>query len=235
MTQYRLPEAGQELTCIAVYAGNVHLLPARAETVSPEGVLLTLDVPQEETPDLPVGAPVTLIYAGTEAILRIKGRVSASPREGQLEVESIGAPTAGERRDFIRADAELPIFVDTLRATSLEDAADEQAAHTVAAEDAAWKSQMVDVSGNGAAFHWTRPATKGDLLDVRLRIPSRRDDGIIAAVGRVVRARGEAGDFQLAVHFEHIDDLDQDRLFSFVASRYYALIYKRIADANTQS
>lgn len=234
MTDYKLPQAGQDLTCIAVYGGEVHLLPAHAETVTPEGVLLALDLAPAETPALAVGAPVTLIYAGAEAILRLKGRISAAPVAGQVEIETAGAPTAGERRDFIRADTEVPLFVDVLQARTTEDAAKEQEAHPVATGDTAWRTQTVDLSGNGAAFPWDRLVSKGDLLDVRLRIPSRRDDGVIATIGRVVRIKPDGDGFHVAVHFEHIDDLDQDRLFSHVASRYYAVVYKRIADATSE-
>lgn len=229
--QDRLPAQDQELTCIAVHAGNVHLMPAHATAVSPEGVLLTLDTAPDETPTLPAGAPVTLIYAGGDAVLRLKGRVAGSPADGQLEIEAAGAPTQGERRDFIRTEAELEIFVDPLRSTVLEDAIREQEAHPVSRGDSVWHKLLVDISGNGAAFTWDRPTTKGALLDVRLTIPSRRGDGTIAAVGSVVRVKQEGDRFNIAVHFEHIEQEQQDRLFGFVASRYYAEIYRKIADA----
>lgn len=233
--QNPLPAQDQDLTCIAVYAGNVHLLPAHATAVTPEGVLLLLDGPPGETPTLPVGAPVTLIYAGGDAVLRLKGRVAGAPAAGQLEIEAAGAPTAGERRDFIRTEAQLAIFVDSLRATTTEAAAKEQEAHPVAEGSDAWQSTLVDISGNGAAFAWGLPTTKGALLDVRLHIPSRRGDGPIRAVGSVVRVKPDGDVFQIAVHFEHIAEEQQDRLFSFVASRYYAEIYKKIADATPKA
>ena len=229
MNDLKWPEPDQDLTCIVVYAGNVHLLASRVKVVRDDALVLALDIAPEDIPALAPGAPVTLIYPGGDSMLRLKGRVARVPEPGLLDVTTIGSPTAGERREFIRADADMPCFVDALTATSIEAATREQEAHPVAAEDPAWTVRQVDISGNGAAFDWDRLVAKGDLIDLRFKIPSRRAMREVATIGRVVRVKKAASGFSVAVHFETIDDETQNRLFSFVMTRYYAQIYKKLA------
>jgi hypothetical protein len=197
--------------------------------VTGEGILLSLDVAPEEMPSLSSGAPVTLIYPGGDAMLRLKGRIASMPDEGLLEIETVGAPTAGERREFIRAEAALPVFFDVMQAKTVEEAVREQERHHVGLDDGAWTERLVDISGNGTAFVWDQPVAKGDFLDLRFKLPSRRTNREVMTVGRVVRVKEAGGGFEVAAHFESIDEDAQNRLFGFVMTRYYAQIYKKLA------
>ena len=57
------------------------------------------------------------------------------------------------------------------------------------------------------------------------------DEEILHTIGRIVRVGGRGGPDDVAIHFEHIDDETQDRLFEYVSGQYHAQIHIALSKA----
>jgi len=218
--------AGQDMTVIAVAGGEVKVIRARAAEVQSEGAVLELLGDGDSSGPIKDRMRVTLNYVIGGEGFRVRARTSAVDGN-RVSVSFDEAPTRGEQRDFIRADVELPVFIDRLAADDLSQARDAQDRNHIPTESGQWKNMEIDLSGGGVSLITDLRLKKSDYLDFRVKLPSHDGDVPVLLIGEIVRARPGAKGCDVAVRFVDTDDDTQDLLFDYVSHQYHAQIFAK--------
>ncbi len=81
--------------------------------------------------------------------------------------------------------------------------------------------QLVNISGDGIRFTFIEPFANGTVLELIIRLENGFRFVIFAQVVRVEEVSSRSGDssWNIAAHFTHIRDDDQDELIKFLLSR----------------
>ena len=229
-TRSSYPTAGQSVQVIAVQGGHIHIALATVTTSAPDAIALTL---QDEAMGSHIDAAtrVTLNYLQGDCTWRLKASPLSEMEDGAVALQPLGAPARGEQRDFIRADVEVHHFLGALSGSDLESARKSQEQTSLALDSTAWRSGVIDLSGNGARFPWKGAWKRGDLVDFRIRLPIGDTEEVLTILARIIRVGGRGGPEDVILNFEEIDDFTQDQLFEYVSGQYHAQIHIALARA----
>jgi hypothetical protein len=169
---------------------EVGSIPALVELAAEHATAMLLVRPLRGLTDV-VGTRVGIDVATHRGLLHVEARV-AGVRNGDLDLELAGAGEITQRRNFARVDAGLEV--------------------TVVAPDTA--AVAVNISGSGAVVSHLDGLAPGDVVELALRLAPA--DPPIAIRGRVVREN--EGNLR-AIHFEHVQPADRERIVQFVFAR----------------
>jgi hypothetical protein len=216
----QFPKEDQMVTAVTVRDGNARVLAGSVVVSKPRGIVVEFEKPLPEK-----GQILTLLYGGSERVLRLRTRTVEIISDTKVLVEPEGDVTEGERREFLRASSELPTSVATTTA-------DGALPGPVSVEEAgAWTAEMLDLSGSGVSFPYDSVADKGDHFSVQAVIDEPVPH-VVSATGVVVRCLPEEdGRHRVAIHFTEISENDRDVLINYVFRRYYEALAERLHGA----
>jgi PilZ domain len=141
-----------------------------------------------------LGREVTVDAACVRGLLRATGFVRER-RERELAVALDAAPELVQRREHVRASAELPVVVESLDMPG------------------ATAGRTIDAGGGGARLELPRhELSRDDLVRIELELP---DGEPVEASARVVRVYGD----DVSVEFRGIAWGERERLIRFVFAR----------------
>ena len=218
------PRTGQIATLVAVHKMEAEVVGATVLDSKEEHVTLRIEEPRRlERAPLAVGRRVKLLYVGGPVVMRLAGTIeSVEPKRAELTLHCTEPPRPGERREYIRAEVLLPLFVQRIPHGEAETTA---LADPPAPDDEAWAVQLVDLSGSGMKLRYDDLCEPDDVLDVAVRLEARTAEPLRLR-GRVVRVlpREKDDEKDVAVQFEGLPLADQDTLINLVFKvRYEAL------------
>jgi len=202
------------VTAVTVKNGDAHVLAATTLLSKQRGIVIRLE--GHDAAHMPAkGQTVTLLYAGGERVLRLRTVVQETIEELKLLLEPIEEVTEGERREFLRAEAEVQVYADVVApGYDLPGSAPDPGG-------SGWSEETVDLSGSGVKFLWDGECKKGDNLFVRMILPSPGGP-VVNALGDVVRARPhESKRLEVSVHFTQVEEIDRDLMINCVFRKYY--------------
>lgn len=213
----RYPVEDQMVTAVAVKDGNPHVLAGTTVVSKPRGIVIRFE-PHDSEHVPSRGQTVTLLYGGGERVLRLRTVVAEIIGGLKLLLEPVAEVTEGERREFLRAQAEVKLYARVVGPDFRLPGEDESALEP----DPGFEDLVVDLSGSGVKFLWDKLCRSGDLMLIRLVLPTPEDQ-IVNAVAEVVRAVRDAdsGKMDVAVHFSSVSEHDRDRMINYVFRRYY--------------
>jgi len=218
MNEAPRPADGKTITMVAIAKGEP--LVTYGKVLVSKSNLVALAVPVSGPEELKrfSDAPVTLLYASGELSYVLRGRVTELVQPDRVIVSTPGAPRIGERREYIRAQLDLPVRVEaTPSGVTTEDELKEWVA-SQPCDASAFKltDADVDLSGSGARFKYPTRVRKGDPLCVTFLVDWKGAPYIMNLQARTVRCRpaGE-GDPELAVEFADMTE-EQKEILNFV-------------------
>ena len=208
------PKEGHVATLVAVRDLQAVVLNGTVTRQTDD--LLDLEVMETgrlESPALEPGRMVKVVYGSGPYVMRLKCSVAAvSGEEQRLSLRLEGEPRPGERREYLRAEMVVTLFVARIEGA---DPDADGARPELAEDDPRWSPRLVDLSGSGMKFHFTDPCDAEDLLDIRVRTQMRTTRPLLL-LGRVVRAfpRDDGDGCDVAVQFEGLSEADQGVLIN---------------------
>lgn len=215
------PSVGKLVTVIAIDQGEPIVTYGTVLVVRPEHLIaLAIKVEREQLERFRE-APLTLLYGDADYSLILRGRVSETVSPDRIIVAIPDPPRIGERREFIRADLELGIWLQALP----DQVADESAAREAVDElsraptDYAFRSVEVDLSGSGARFVFPVNLTKNGLAAVAFEFSAEHAEPMVLVPARIVRARPAKGTDaaqEVALTFCELSEGESDLLNSVV-------------------
>jgi hypothetical protein len=211
------PRVGQVVTLIAVRNMQAAVLGATVQDDREHHLTLIVEETDRlSAPPVAVGGRVKLLYGSGPTVWKLAGSIESIVTEaGQIVVHCPAPPQPGERREFIRAEMVVGLYVRRLSETDADRALDAVAAATPPPkDDPRWVVQLVDLSGSGIRIRLSEDVQADELLEVRLRIQSTPPRAL-DLLGRVVRtAPAEGGGHEVALRFESLTDAQQDTLIN---------------------
>lgn len=180
---------------VAVVLPHIGALPATVDAVAGGVVKLVLAVPDSRVHRL-AGQDVAIERTTGRGIHRFAGVMQVGGTRGELLTVTLdGQPERIQRREWARVGAVVPVTVVPLEA-GVE----------------AGETTSLNLSGGGVLIkdRWTLPLG----TDVRLEIAL--EDGVLRALGRVVR---DAGPGERGIRFDDMGRDDEERLIRFVRER----------------
>jgi len=215
--EQRYPRVGQVVTVIAVRNMQAAVFGATVQDERENRFTLTVEEADRlAAAPVAVGGRVKLLYGSGPMVWKLAGTIEGvTPETGLLAVHCPAPPQPGERREFIRAEVEVGLFVRRLAVTEAERAlADIAAAAPPPQGDPRWVTQRVDLSGSGIRVRMAEDVAAEALVEVRLRIPSVPPRAL-DLLGRVVRTvAAEGGSYEVALRFEGLTEAQQDTLIN---------------------
>ena len=189
------PAEGKLVTVIAVDKGEPLVTHGTVLVVRPNH-LLALHIKVEKAHlDRYKKAPVTVLYGDADYSLILRGRVTETVSPDRIVIAIPDPPRIGERREFIRADLELGVWLQALP----EQVSDEGAARTAVDElsrapsDYSFRSVEVDLSGSGARFVFPVNLRKNGLVAVAFELSDDHAEPMVVLPASTVRARPAKG------------------------------------------
>lgn len=218
----RFPTEDQFITAVTVRDGNAAVLAGRVLVAKERGIVVRFETDGEPLP--PRGNAITLLYGGGDRVLRLRTTIAEVIDGAKLLLEPTGAVTEGERREFLRTDAEIDVRTEAVGPDYVL-----PGEASAGAPKPDWERQVADLSGSGVGFLWDGLYRKGDLVFVQMILPTPVPSAV-NAIAEVVRASRDAdsGKQRLAVHFTALDERDRDVLINFVFRKYYEQLGSRI-------
>lgn len=205
------PHEGSQITVLISVSGHPITHVARAGRVTPTTLIVPRKREERRWGVEPQGeADVLFVHEGR--IYRWPMRVEEVLPTSYYLV-SLQDPRDGERREFVRARAEME-----LRLTPLGQARGR------------FETTLVEISASGLRVSTDLPANAGDLFDVSLRLDGNSEGRAGAVSGRahVVRVLHGAEGRQLALEFVELPSADEDRLLQLVFRLREAALLDRI-------
>ena len=216
MHNNKFPIEGHLVTAISVHDGNARVVAASVIMVNERSI--AIEYTGAAAPQVPTrNEQVTLLYSGTDRILRLRTRVSQTVGDNRVVLAPDGPVTEGERREFIRAETTL-----RLATSVVTDAAQLEGLPRLSLDSAEWQEQTVDLSGSGVSFNATEDFGAGALLYLQFAVGTEPSQ-ILGALGSVVRTEAVdplGGMYRIAVHFSELTEAGRDILVSAVFKRY---------------
>jgi hypothetical protein len=216
MNDLPYPATDQLITGIAIADGNVSVLTGKILVARPHGLAVEFEHdPEGSSPSR--GHKITLMYPWEDYILRLRTSVEDVVDVNRYLLTPVAEVSKGERREFLRADVSVRLFVD-----QVDDPAAAVSSTYSADETRHWPEQVVDLSGGGIRFTTDVTCKKGDQLLIALALEETNDTTLVAA-GNVVRAKptDAPGILDVALAFPALDESTRDLLVNQVFRRYY--------------
>ncbi len=205
------PTEGNQITVLVIVGGHPVTHVARAGRVTPSTLIVPRKADERRWGVEPQGeADVLFVQQGR--LFRWPMRVEEVLPTSYYLV-SLQDPRDGERREFVRAVADLEV--------RMTPHLHPRGAFTV---------MSVELSASGMRVATDLAVTPGELLDVTLRMdqhPTGRT-GLISALARVVRVLHPDSGRELALEFVELKSADEDRLLQMVFRLREAALFARI-------
>lgn len=209
------PAEDQMVTTVTVRDGNAHVLKGTTVLAKARGVVVRFDGSEAE--NMPTkGQTVTLLYSGGARVMRLKCAVTEVIDGLKLLLEPLGAATEGERREFLRTAADVKLYAEVVGPEY------RLPGETEPFEVPGWIDLELDLSGSGIKFLWDSLCQGGDLMFVRMVLPTPQAP-VVNGIGEVVRAKHDAasGKLDVALHFTSMSETDRDLIINYVFRKYY--------------
>ncbi len=215
MSDATYPTEGKLVTIIAVDKGEPLVTYGTVLVVRPHLLALAMRVDKEVLKRFQ-DAPVTVLYSDSDYSLLLRGRVSETVAPDRIIIATPNPPRIGERREFIRADLTLGVWLDCLGQT-LSDEAGREAVNEMSKDPADYRFREVevDLSGSGARFVFPAALKKNDLVMIALELSGQHASPMIVLPARTVRARPAKdadGAQEIALTFSGLTDSESDLL-----------------------
>jgi hypothetical protein len=209
------PPLDKRVTVLAIRGGEP--LVTAAQVIIGKPHLLALSIASPDLLERFREAQVTILYCCGDDSLSLRGRVTGLVPPDRVLVATPNPPRLGERREFIRADLELPVRVEKAPASVGSDEALREWVDGLSRDPAlfSFSPTTVDLSGSGARFAYRIFLRKGDLVAVSFLLPGGSAIPLFNLPARVVRARPsttEEGTCELALEFKSCDEAACDNL-----------------------
>ncbi len=222
------PTEGKLVTVIAVDQGEPLVTYGTVLVIRPNH-LLALQIKVDEA-DLErfKEAPATVLYGDADYSLILRGRVSEIVSPDRIVIAIPDSPRIGERREFIRADLELGVWLQALpeRITDQESAREAVDELSRDPADYSFRSVEVDLSGSGARFVFPVNLRKDGLVAVAFELSSDHAEPMVVLPASTVRARPAKGTDaaqEVALTFCELSEGESD-LLNFVVFQSRALL-----------
>ena len=219
MSTLPYPAVEQLVTGIAVANGDVSVLTGNVLVSRKQSVAIEFDVEHLGEP-LGRGHAITLMYSSDQMILRLRTQIEEALGDGRFLLKPVTDVSEGERREFLRANVEARVSVETHDGHGDLDG---MTTHDV--ESFGGPLTSVDLSGSGIRMDCDVVAKKGDVLTVRLAIQDRPKT-VLTLPGKVVRCKpsSDGALSNVAIHFLPLGEETQDQLINGVFRWYYEQI-----------
>lgn len=189
------PSEGKLVTVIAVDQGEPLVTYGTVLVVRPEH-LLALAIKVE-----PSGLPrfkdslVTVLYGDADFSLILRGRVSETVSPDRIVIAIPDPPRIGERREFIRADIELGVWLQALPDSIADESAARHAVDELSRSPADYRFRPVevDLSGSGARFVFPANLKKNGFVAMAIELSSEQAEPMVLLPASTVRARPAKG------------------------------------------
>lgn len=205
------PTEGNQITVLVVVGGHPVTHVARAGRVTPSTLIVPRKADERRWGVEPQGeADVLFVQQGR--LFRWPMRVEEVLPTSYYLV-SLQDPRDGERREFVRAVADLDVRLTPQRQ-----------------QRGQFKVMSVELSASGMRAATDLPAADGDMLEVTLRVDQHSDarSASITALARVVRVLQPETGRELALEFVELKSADEDRLLQMVFRLREAALFARI-------
>jgi hypothetical protein len=215
MSDATYPTEGKLVTIIAVDKGEPLVTYGTVLVVRPHLLALATRVEKDALARYQ-DAPVTVLYSDADYSLLLRGRVSETVAPDRLIIATPQPPRIGERREFIRADLTLGVWLESLGQT-ISDEAGREAVNEMSGDPADYRFRdvEVDLSGSGARFVFPATLKKNDLVAVAIELSGQHASPMIVLPARTVRARpakdADAAQ-EIALTFTGLTDGESDLL-----------------------
>ena len=205
------PTEGSQITVLVVVGDHPVTHVARAGRVTPSTLIVPRKADERRWGVEPQGeADVLFVHQGR--LFRWPMRVEEVLPTSYYLV-SLQDPRDGERREFVRAMADLEVRLTPQGQTR-----------------GPFKVLSVELSASGLRVATDLPASPEDLVEVTLRVDQSTDarTGVITALARVVRILHPEAVRELALEFVELKSADEDRLLQMVFRLREASLYARL-------
>jgi hypothetical protein len=185
------PSEGKLVTVIAVDQGEPLVTYGTVLVVRPTH-LLALHIKVEKAHlERYREAPVTVLYGDADYSLILRGRVSEIVSPDRIVISIPDPPRIGERREFIRADLELGVWLQALPEQITDEAAAREAVDELSRDpsDYNFRTVEVDLSGSGARFVFPVSLRKNGLVAVAFELSAEHAAPMVVLPAATVRAR----------------------------------------------
>jgi hypothetical protein len=227
MAENQLPLEGQSLTVVLVRDGNVHVLTAVVIVAKPRSIALAFQL-EDDKPRPARGDLLTLAYSNDVYVLRLRAEVVEVIGDKKALVRPLGEVSRGERREFIRAAANVRINAHTV-------ASDYELIEGDVAQSEwrVWDEQEVNLSGSGIRFVTKEACKKGQFMHVQLVLLPLPAKPVVQLLGEVVRARSNDGNsYDVALNFASVQENCRDQLINCVFRCSYDQLSHQISAAS---
>ncbi len=205
------PTEGSQITVLVVVGDHPVTHVARAGRVTPSTLIVTRKPDERRWGVEPQGeADVLFVHQGR--LYRWPMRVEEVLPTSYYLV-SLQDPRDGERREFVRATADLEVRMTPQRQPR-----------------GAFQVLSVELSASGMRVATDLVAVAGDQLEVTLRMDHRPEGraNTITALAHVVRELHPPSGRELALEFVELKSADEDRLLQMVFRLREAQLFARI-------
>jgi hypothetical protein len=211
------PTEGKLVTVIAVDQGEPLVTYGTVLVIRPNH-LLALQIKVEKA-DLEryTKAPVTVLYGDADYSLILRGRVSEIVNPDRIVISIPDQPRIGERREFIRADLELGVWLQALPEQVTDEADAREAVDELSRDpsDYKFRNVEVDLSGSGARFVFPVNLRKNGMVAVAFELSDEYAEPMVVLPASTVRARpakGTDASQEVALTFCELTEEESDLL-----------------------
>jgi hypothetical protein len=205
------PTEGSQITVLVIVAGHPVTHVALAGRVTPSTLIVPRKTDERRWGVEPQGE-ADVLFVHNHRLFRWPMRVEEVLPTSYYLV-SLQDPRDGERREFVRAMADLEVRLTPKGQPR-----------------GAFKVLSVELSASGMRVATDLPAAPEDLVEVTLRMDASADarTSLITAMARVVRVLHPEAVRELALEFVELKSADEDRLLQMVFRLREASLYARL-------
>ncbi len=205
------PTEGSQITVLVVVGDHPVTHVARAGRVTPSTLIVPRKADERRWGVEPQGE-ADVLFVHQSRLFRWPMRVEEVLPTSYYLV-SLQDPRDGERREFVRATADLQVRLTPKSQPR-----------------GAFKVMSVELSASGMRAATDLVATEGDLLEVTLRMDQHAEGraATITALARVVRELLPESGRELALEFVELKSADEDRLLQMVFRLREAALFARL-------
>ena len=189
------PSVGKLVTVIAVDQGEPLVTYGTVLVARPEHLLdLAIKVDKSGMTRFK-DSLLTVLYGDADFSLILRGRVSEIVAPDRVVMAIPDPPRIGERREFIRADMELGVWLQSLPEKITDDAGARDAVDELSRDPSHYRFRTVevDLSGSGARFVFPADLKKDGFVAVAFELSSEQAEPMVLLPASTVRARPAKG------------------------------------------
>lgn len=205
------PTEGSQITVLVIVGGHPVTHVAKAGRVTPSTLIVPRKADERRWGVEPQGE-ADVLFVHDSRLFRWPMRVEEVLPTSYYLV-SLQDPRDGERREFVRAVADLEVRLTPHRQPR-----------------GAFQVMSVELSASGMRIATEMPAVDGDLVEVTFRMDplSESRASAITALARVVRALHPQTGRELALEFVELKSADEERLLQMVFRLREAALFARL-------